>query len=456
MKRKIYGVFVVLIVISILLEGCGVNGAVCKYLRNCYFEYKNSATFSDVNVIVDYSLIPVNAYIKKIGEFSGKQLVNNKAIINLLLLQKNEMNPSNFSQRNLDVLQGDLLFEFSGQNFSKNFPPSLRIYLDKLYKNFVLEYKDGKLSNESDVHTLSYYENLLYLMRETRIFQQDIALLNEFRDDSNFTKDKILSRGIFIVNALNYLILRSRIANSQFYPLPFSTDLIQKRKNQLIKMKNILLSDKYKFTDSYKLFALETFSYFSLAFNGVYIINKADKGKIKEYFEEKTSVDGLFVTNTGISDSIFNTYLVAKISNRLSINNITWHKKVIQTIEKLNKSSTGVFVIYNKIYFNPWDTYRALFLEKEKCKLYFGKLYNIYKLKNTIANYLQYPDKHTFEENYYAEKSALIIGLSFSKKKIWISIFPNYLTFQKVQFRVFIFIFCLQNYQVYLLVPKKK
>ncbi len=414
MKNKLYITVVVLVVFSVLLGGCGANDTVCQFLKNCYFESPNTATFFDVNAITDYSLIPVNAYIEKIGEFCGKQLVSDEAVKNLLLLQESEMKTDDLSQKNLNVLEGDLLFESSDRNFFKNLSPSLKIYLGKLNENFVSKYKNGELPDESDIHALSYYEKLLFLMKNTKIFNQDVTLTKEFENDSYFEKDKIFSQGIFITSALNFLILRARVSDSQFYPLPFSTKLIQKREKQLTEAKNALLFDGINSPDSYKLFAIETFVNFSSAFNGIRIINKNDKAEIEKYFKMAISDRGLFNSENSLTDSIFNTFLAAEISKKLNLNS-SWSKKTVYFIENLNKDSDGVFVVYDKIYFNPWDTYRALFIAKERCKTRLSKMYNYNKLKEAIISYLKYPESHMFEENYYAEKSALMLNLPISK-----------------------------------------
>lgn len=425
MKKFLYSTIALLLVVSIFLGGC-TSGGVCTYIKNCYFENQDAATFSDVNLMVDDSLIPVNACIFKIGKVMGNDILNKKAICDLIKIQKQQMNPSNFTTNNLPILYGDLVMSGPNRTSYNNLPADLQIYLDALYKSFVLAYKEDKLPEENDPSMLHRYEEMLCLMGKSTIFKRDLMLLDKFKEDQYFTSDKILSDGIYIISGVNFLILRGRMADSNFYPLPFTTSLIEKRKKQVDNLKEILWSSNSHISNYDKLFILETIQNFGRAFNFPSLFGNKDKNLIQNYLNSSVSDKGLFVSNGSLTDSIFATCKAMQIAKVLGLE-YPGIRKIKNTLRQFNKSSDGVYVVYDQVNFNPWDTYWSLFIAAHKCQA--SKLYNSKKIESIIVRYLQHPDKHSFEELYYASKTLYILdshAINNNAVKEYLSSFSNF------------------------------
>jgi len=409
MNKKLKGLMIVLVLIVFFFDGCNPSAdRFHRFIKNCYFEDENAATFSDVNVVLNDSLIPVNAYIYGIGKKSGKNLISNKALETLFLLQKSEMKSDNFSRNDIRILYGDLLIEYLNKQIIALIPADLRFYLNNLYNSFIDEYKNNKLPNESDYFEISRYEKMLYLMGSAKLFKQDVNLLNVFRNDEYFTTSEMASKGIYIISAVNYLILRGKVANAQFSPLPFSTELIQKRKNELEKFKDLLFSGNSLSDVGYKLFSVETMINFSHAFNNLSVIDESDSKKIEKYLDSLISESGTSEPNGSLTYKVFLMYKSLDIAKSLNLK-LTQNRVIFKFINRLNRSSDGVFVVYDKIYFDPWDTFWALFIVSSANSKK-DDFYDSYKLYSEAMHYIEKPSAHSFEELFYADNILRLLG----------------------------------------------
>ena len=397
-----------LLIIMIPISGCSNSSTACSYVKNCYFETSQGTTFSDVNIMISPYLSEFNGYAYQIDKALDKNVSPEEVFENLLSVQQKDVPHPDFTDfKNVSMLYGDLLLMPQRGKYEK-LPFSLRIYFEiSLCKSFKEDYIKNVLPEEDDFQKLMLYEEMLARMGGATFYKKDAYLVSAFKNDEYFKGNEIASKGIYILGAINFLVRREH--TGAMMPLPFTTELIEKRSTQFLDFKNKILSGR-TISPEQKIVFLNILS--NAFLSRVRTDTLKDGARIEKLLKSTIGNNGVFSSqyHNGISSMRATYYAVLLYRLFIESNNpIVYPEEqaLLRTLKEINRTTSGVLVYYDNVAFNPWDTYWALYIsEKNHCKVSFNKN----TIKKELFDYLNVPYKHSFEEIYYASMSLKILG----------------------------------------------
>lgn len=401
-----------LLIIMIPISGCSNSSTACNYVKNCYFETSQGATFSDVNIMISPYLSEFNGYAYQVDKALDKNVSPEEVFESLLSVQQKEVPHPDFTDfKNVSMLYGDLLLMPQRDKYEK-LPFSLRIYFETtLCKSFRESYTKGTLPEESNFQKLMLYEEMLARMGGATFYKEDAYLVSAFKNDEYFKGSEIASKGIYILGAINFLVRREH--TGAMMPLPFTTELIEKRSTQFLDFKNKILSGR-TVSPEQKIVFLNILS--NAFLSRVRTDTLKDGARIEKLLKSTIGNNGVFSSqyHNGLSSMRATYYAVLLYRLFVESNNpIVYPEEqaLLRTLKEINRTTSGVLVYYDNVAFNPWDTYWALYIsEKNHCKVSFNKN----TIKKELSDYLNVPYKHSFEEIYYASMSLKILGYKSS------------------------------------------
>ena len=397
-----------LLIVVLPVSGCFNSSAACSYVKNCYFETPQSATFSDVNAMVSPYISEFNGYAYQIGKMLNEKVNSKKTFEKLLSIQQREVPRPDFTNfKTISMLYGDLLLAPQHDEFEK-LPLSLRNYFEAvLCKGFRESFAKGLLPEENNFQRLILYEEMLARAGGAAFSKRDAYLVNAFKDDRYFKSGEIASSGIYILGAVNFL--KRRDFTGAMMPLPFTTELIEKRSAQFINFKNKILNDDTTPADKKAVFL----SVLAGAFlKSVRLDTLKEQARIEKFLKSATSKNGLFYAAHPDEEALLkSTYYAVSLCKLFTENGkpIAYPGKqaLLQTLKGINKATSGMLVPLSSASFNPLDTYYALYTStKSHCKVHF----NENAVKKELLNYASAPQKHSFEENYCTLMSLKTLG----------------------------------------------
>ena len=137
-----------------------------------------------------------------------------------------------------------------------------------------------------------------------------------------------------------------------------------------------------------------------------------EQARIEEFLRSAMDKNGLFYAAQPNEEALLkSTYCAVSLCKLFTENGkplvYPGKQAVLQTLKEINRTTSGVLVPVSSAAFSPLDTYYALYTsEKSHCKVHF----NENAIKKELLNYISVPQKHSFEENYYALMSLKALG----------------------------------------------
>ena len=397
-----------LLIIVLPVSGCFNSSAACSYVKNCYFETPQSAKFADVNAMVSPYISEFNGYIYQVGKMLNEKISSKKVFEKLLSLQMREVPHPDFTNfKTVSMFYGDLLLAPQHDEYVK-LPFFLQNYFEAvLCKGFRESFTKGLLPEENNFQRLMLYEEILARAGGAAFSKQDAYLVNAFKEDRYFESDEIASSGIYILGAVNFL--KRRDFTGAMMPLPFTTELIEKRSAQFINFKNKILADNSIPANKKAVFLNVLANAF---LKSVRIDMLKEQVHIEEFLKSATDKNGFFYAAQPDEEALLkSTYYAVSLCKFFTENGkpIAYPGKqaLLQTLKGINRATSGVLVPLSSASFDPLDTYYALYTStKNHCKVHF----NENAVKKELLDYISVPQKHSFEENYYALMSLNMLG----------------------------------------------
>jgi len=293
------------LIIVLPVSGCFNSPAVCSYVKNCYFEGPNSAVFSDVNTMVFPYLSEFNGYLYQIDEMLNEKVSSENAFEKLLSVQMREVPHPDFTNfKTVSMLYGDLLLMPKHNEYEK-LPFFLRNYFEAiLCKGFRESFAKDILPEENNFQRLMLYEEMLARVGGAAFCKQDAYLVNAFKNDRYFEDGEIASSGIYILGAVNFL--KRRDFTGAMMPLPFTTELIEKRNTQFIDFKNKILADDSIPADKKAIF-LDVLA--GTFLKSVRLDTLKERAHIEEFLQSVTSKKRLLLRTAAERSSAFKVHL---------------------------------------------------------------------------------------------------------------------------------------------------
>ena len=184
----------VLLIIVLPVSGCFNFSAACSCVKNCYFETPQSATFSDVNLMVSSYLSEFNGYAYQISETLNEKVSSKKVFEKLLSLQQREVPHPDFTNfKTVSMLYGDLLLAPRQDEFEKLPFFLIDYFYAVLGRDFNESFAKGLLPEENNFQRLMLYEEMLAIGGGAAFCKQDAYLVNAFKDDRYFEGGEIAS-----------------------------------------------------------------------------------------------------------------------------------------------------------------------------------------------------------------------------------------------------------------------
>ncbi len=351
-----------LLIVVLPVSGCFNSSTACSYVKNCYFETPQSTTFSDVNLMVSPYLSEFNGYAYQISKMLNEKVSSKKVFKKLLSLQMREVPHPDFTNfKTVSMLYGDLLLAPRQDEFEK-LPFSLIDYFYAvLGRDFDENFAKGLLPEENNFQRLMLYEEIPAIDGGAAFCKQDAYLVNAFKNDRYFEGGEIASSGIYILGAVNFL--KGRSFPGAMMPLPFTTELLEKRSTQFIDFKNKILNDDTIPADKKAVFLNVLAGAF---LKSVRLNTLKEQARIEEFLKSATSKKGLFYAARPDEEALLkSTYYAVSLCKLFTENGkplaYPGKQALLQTLKGINRTTSGVLVPVSSVAFHPLDTYSALY-----------------------------------------------------------------------------------------------